>query len=130
MAKPAHPNPAHPSPTQRSPARHIPVQHGDTRIGEQPSLRTSSGRSWLIVGALMTVISVGVLFAVTSQQPLIGFLGAGIIAVLFALMVVVSLVVRHLRARLVTLAVLLAAIAATALAFMFVIAAAEWSVVG
>ncbi len=104
-----------------------PDLHNDTRIGEQPALRTSTGRSWLIVGALMMVISDGLLIALSSRQPLLGFLGAGIVTVLYALMVVVSLLVRHVRVRLVTLAVLLAAMAITALGFVFVITATELS---
>ncbi|HNP16192.1 MAG TPA: hypothetical protein PKI99_07000, partial [Terrimesophilobacter sp.] len=91
------------------------------------ALRTSTGRSWLIVGALMMVICGGILLALSSRQPLIGFLGAGIVAVLYALMVLVSLVVRRQRAKLVTLAALLIAMAATALGFVLVISATEWA---
>lgn len=104
-----------------------PEPRSDPRISEQPALRTSTGRSWLIVGALMMVICGGVLLALSSRQPLIGILGAGIVAVLYALMVVVSLVVRHVRAKLVTLAVLLAAMAATALGLVLVISVTEWA---
>ncbi|MBX3311261.1 MAG: hypothetical protein KF739_12645, partial [Cryobacterium sp.] len=69
----------------------------------------------------------GILLALSSRQPLIGYLGAGIVAVLYALMVLVSLVVRRQRAKLVTLAALLIAMAATALGFVLVISATEWA---
>ncbi|MBN9152051.1 MAG: hypothetical protein J0H56_11635 [Micrococcales bacterium] len=104
-----------------------PGLRGGTGIGDQPALRTSTGRSWLIVGALMMVICGGILLALSSRQPLIGFLGAGIVAVLYALMVLVSVVVRRQRVKLVTLAVLLVAMAATALGFVLVISATEWA---
>lgn len=104
-----------------------PGLHGGTGIGDQSALRTSTGRSWLIVGALMMVICGGILLALSSRQPLIGYLGAGIVAVLYALMVLVSLVVRRQRAKLVTLAALLIAMAATALGFVLVISATEWA---
>ena len=104
--------------------------HNDTRIGEQPALRTSSGRSWLIVGALMVVACGGLLLALSTRQPIAGFVGAGVVVAIYVLMVVAVVAIRHIRARLVTLAVLLAAMAATALGFVLVITAAEWSMLG
>lgn len=104
-----------------------PSLRNDLRVSEQPALRTSTGRSWLIVGALMMVVCGGVLLALSLRQPLVGYLGAGVVVILFALMVVVSLVVRHVRVKLVTLAVLLIAMASTALAFVLAISATEFS---
>lgn len=99
----------------------------DTRIGEQSALRTSTGRSWLIVGALTMVACGGLLLALSSRQPAVGVIGAAVVAALYALMVIVAFAIRNVRARLVTLAVLLAAMAVTALAFVLAITTAEWS---
>lgn len=100
-----------------------------TLMGNQDALRTSSGAIWLIVGAIFVVICGGLLLALNSLQHPVGFIGAGIVAVLYLAMLVVARVVRHQRARLVTLAVLMLAIAAVGLAFVLVISAAEAAVI-
>ncbi len=99
----------------------------DTRIGEQPALRTSSGRSWLIMGALTMVVCGGLLLALSTRQPTTGFVGAAVVAALYVVMVVATLAIRNLRTRLVTLAVLLGAMVLAALVFVLVITTAEWS---
>lgn len=101
----------------------------DTRIGEQPALRTSTGRSWLIMGALMMVATGGLLLALSTRQPSIGFVGAGLVVVLYVFMIAATAFIRATRARLVTLAVLLGLMAATALGFVLAITTAEWSLV-
>lgn len=107
-----------------------PSFRNDTRIGEQPSLRTSRGRSWLIVGAIMAVACGGLLLALSTRQPITGVVGAAIVVAIYVLMVVVTIVIRRMRARLVTLAVLLCAMAAVALGFVLAVNAAEWSALG
>ena len=98
-----------------------------TRMGEQPALRTSRGRSWLLVGALTMVAVGGLLIVLSSRQPVIGFFGAGIVVAIYLVMVVVTIFIRNLRARLVTLAVLLVAMVLVALGFVLAITAAELS---
>lgn len=101
--------------------------HNDTRIGEQPALRSSTGRSWLIIGALTMVASGGLLVVLSSRQVMTGFIGAGVVAAIYVMMIVAALVIRNVRARLVTLAVLLIGMSFTALGFVLAILAAEWS---
>lgn len=105
-----------------------PHLRNDTRIGEQPALRTSSGRSWLVMGALAMVVCGGLLLALSTRQPTMGFVGAGVVVVLYVFMVA-ALAIRNTRARLVTLAALMVAMVATALIFVLVITTAEWSAV-
>jgi hypothetical protein len=65
-----------------------------SRIGLQPALTTSTGRSWLIVGGLFTVIALAVLLPMTWMPPAGVGLGASItVAVLYLAMVVVRLIV-------------------------------------
>lgn len=104
-----------------------PELRSDTRMGEQPALRSSSGRSWLIMGALMMVVCVGVLVFLSSRQPMTGYIGAGVVVVLYAGMVIAAIAIRNLRTRLVALAVLLIGMALTALGFVLAIMLAEWS---
>lgn len=106
-----------------------PELHSSTRMGEQPALRTSRGRSWLLVGALTVVACGGLLLVLSTRQPMTGFVGAGVIVALYICMVIAAIVIRNLRARLVTLAVLLIAMVMTALGFVLAITAAEWSAV-
>lgn len=101
----------------------------DTRIGEQPALRTSSGRIWLIMGAITAAACVGILVVLSTRQPTIGFIGAGVVVALYVAMIVVTLVIRNVRAKLVALAILLVAMGVTALAFVLVILSAEWSAI-
>lgn len=100
-----------------------------TRIGNQPALRTSSGASWLVVGAIFVIICGGLLVALNSLQHPLGLIGAGAILSLYLAMLVTARVVRPRRVRLVTLACLLIAIAVTGLGFVLVINAAEWTAV-
>lgn len=101
----------------------------DTRMGEQPALRTSSGRIWLVMGAITAVACVGILVALSTRQPTIGFIGAGVVVALYVAMMVVALVIRNVRAKLVTLAILLVSMGVTALAFVLVILNAEWAAI-
>lgn len=98
-----------------------------TRIGDQPSLRTSGGAVWLIVGGLLAALSIGLLLALNALQPPAGLIGAVIVFVLYVGMVAVAAVVRARRARLVTLACFMLAMAVIALVFVLAINAAEWS---
>ncbi|MDM4762658.1 hypothetical protein QT381_06525 [Galbitalea sp. SE-J8] len=96
-----------------------------TFLRNQPALTTSSGRSWLIVGALFAVIAAGVLFALAGAPPAGVGLGGGIAVIaLYAAMVVIRLAVpaRRRRLRLGLLAGALLAMAAIGLVCVLVIA--------
>jgi hypothetical protein len=101
-----------------------------TSIREQPSLTTSSGRIWLIVGGLFTVIALAVLIplAVAGFPPrgvaLAGAIAAG---TLYLGMIVVRLTVPAGRLRLGLLAGGLLAIATLSLAAVVIVAAGAWS---
>ncbi|MBB5633470.1 uncharacterized membrane protein YhaH (DUF805 family) [Cryobacterium mesophilum] len=100
-----------------------------TRIGDQPALRTSRGATWLIVGGLLAALSIGLLVALDALQPPVGLIGAAVLFVLYMLMVVAVLAIPVRRAKLVTLAGLMVAMAVVALVFVVAINVAEWSAV-
>ena len=95
-----------------------------TQLRSQPSLTTSTGRSWLIVGGLFTAISLGVLIARTQLPPPGVALWAAIaVATLYSAMVIVRLVVPSSRLRLGLMAAGMLAIALIALVAAIVVAA-------
>ena len=97
-----------------------------TRMRNQPSLTTSTGRSWLILGGLLGAISAGLLIALLPREPA-GVAAAGLTAVLvlYGSMIVVRVTTAPGRLRLGLLATLMIAIAVVALASVLIIAAAE-----
>ena len=96
-----------------------------TRVREQPSLTTSTGAIWLIVGGLFTAIALAVLIPMTALPPRgLALVAAVGIAVLYAGMVVVRLIVPAGRRRLGMLAtgmLLIAAIATVVAAIVMVV---------
>ena len=96
-----------------------------TRVRNQPSLTTSTGRSWLIVGGLFTAIALGVLIPMTQLPPAGVALTAAIVdVILYAGMVAARLLVpaSRLRLRLGLMATALLAIAAVSLGAVFAVA--------
>jgi len=93
-----------------------------TRVTNQPSLTTSQGTVWLVVGGLMAAISVVLLLAL-QQVDSSGIALAAVVAIvlLYLGMVEVRLLVRGLRLRLALMAVCFGLIAAVALAVVMVI---------
>lgn len=105
-------------------------RHADpTRMGDQPALRTSSGAIWLIVGGVLAIGSIVLLLALNALQSPLGLVGAGVILVLYVMMLAVTLLIRSTRPRLVTLATLMITIAVVALGFVYAINATEWAAV-
>lgn len=101
-----------------------------TKMREQPSLTFSTGRIWLVVGGLFTVVALGVLVpqTIAGLPPRGVALTAAIVdVVLYAGMVVVRFVVLvpRLRLRLGLLAIGMLAIAAVSLAAVLVVAYAS-----
>jgi hypothetical protein len=90
-------------------------------VRNQPSLTTSTGRIWLVVGGLFAAIAFVLLVALGRLNSL-GFWAAAIIALLYAVMLLVRAWVVPVRLRLGLLAALMLTMAALALASVFVIA--------
>ena len=103
-----------------------PPPHDPTRLTEQPSLTFSTGRIWLVVGGLFTAIALAVLIAqaVLDLPPHgIPLAAAIVVALLYAGMIVVRLVVpvTRLRRRLGLLAIGMLAIAAVSLTAVLIV---------
>ncbi|WP_166979045.1 hypothetical protein [Paramicrobacterium fandaimingii] len=82
-----------------------------TRMANQPALRTSSGAIWLVVGAVFVVICLVVLIPLVPLGNPAPLVGAVLIVLLYAAMIVVRFAVHSRIARLRALAVLLGLIA-------------------
>jgi hypothetical protein len=92
-----------------------------TRVRNQPSLTTASGTIWLVTGGIMAGIALVVLVWLGSLDSL-GYWAAGIVALLYAGMLLVRAWVVPQRLRLGLLATLMLAIAAVALTGVLTIA--------
>ena len=89
----------------------------------QPTLTTSSGRTWLVVGGLATVLITATMVALWLRLgSTAAMVGAIVTVVLFAAMVVVRFTVDHRRRRLGLLAVIFLAQVLFALAVVVMIA--------
>ena len=97
-----------------------------TLVRNQPSLTTSTGRSWLIVGALFTAISLAVLVPMTVLPPSGVALTAAILDVVFyAGMLAARFTVAPGRRRLGLMAAALLAIAVVSLVAALIVAFAQ-----
>lgn len=97
-----------------------------TLVRNQPSLTTSTGRSWLIVGALFTAISLAVLLPMTALEPRGVALTAAILdVVFFAGMLAARFTTAPGRRRLALMAVALLAIAVAPFAAALIVAFAQ-----
>jgi len=83
-----------------------------TRVRDQPSLTTSTGRSWLILGGLLSFIAVAVLVPLLpANPPGLALIGICSIVACYAGMVIVRVNARPGRRMLGWLAALMIAIA-------------------
>lgn len=99
------------------------------RVRDQPSLTTSSGRSWLILGGLLALIAVIVLVPLLSQKPAgIALFGVCAIVALYAAMVIVRINVRRGRLMLGLLAAFMILIAAVGVLAVGIVAATSGNV--
>ncbi|WP_173924323.1 hypothetical protein [Agromyces sp. Marseille-P2726] len=99
------------------------VRQDPTRMRNQPALTTSSGRSWLIVGGIATVLITGTMVALWWRLgSTAALVGAIVTVVLFGAMVVVRFTVEHRRRRLGLLAVIFLAQVLFALVVVLMIA--------
>ena len=95
-----------------------------TWLRNQPALTTSTGRSWLIVGGLFTLIALGVLIPMTTLPPAgVALVAAIIVASLYLGMLMVRLTVGPGRRRLGLLAAGMLGIAFVALVAAIIVAA-------
>ncbi|WEG07824.1 hypothetical protein PU630_11280 [Microbacterium horticulturae] len=94
-----------------------------TQVTAQPALTGSTGRRWLIWGALLGAVALVVLGLLVQVEPVTALIGCGLVVLLYIAMVVVRVAVRPHRARLLTLAWLLGAMAACALVCVLLVGA-------
>ena len=98
-----------------------------TKLRNQPSLTTSTGRIWLIVGGLFSAIALAVLVPMTTLRPAgVALAGALVVALAYAGMVVVQFTVRPGRRRLGLLASGMLLIAAVSLVCVTWVAASQY----
>jgi len=95
-----------------------------TKVTEQPALTSSTGREWLILGAVLAVVSLAVLLPLSGMHVDVPLAGAGLVLLLLIAMGVARAAIPRRRARLVTLAVLFGLMAVVALAAVLIAAAA------
>ena len=95
----------------------------ENRVTQQPALTTSTGREWLILGALLAAVSLAVLLPLSGMRVDLPLGGAGLVLLLLIGMGVARVALPHRRARLVTLAVLFGLMALVALGSVLVAAA-------
>jgi hypothetical protein len=80
-------------------------------ISDQTALTTSSGRIWLITGAILAAISIGVLIPLIRLNPATAVGGIVAVVVFYTAMFPVRFGIQTLRVRLWTMAILMGLIA-------------------
>jgi uncharacterized membrane protein len=101
-----------------------------TRVRDQPSLTTSTGKSWLILGGLLSLIAVAVLVPLLSQKPAgVALFAICAIVALYAAMVVVRFNATPGRRMLGWLATFMIAIAVIGVVCVGIIAGSSGNVV-
>jgi hypothetical protein len=99
-----------------------------TRLRNQPSLTSSSGTIWLVVGGVFSAIALAFLIPMTQLPPPgVALATACLVVLLYVGMVLVRVLVFPGRRRLGMLAVGMLGIAAVALTGMLIVAGTEWS---
>jgi hypothetical protein len=101
-----------------------------TQVRSQPALTSSTGLIWILLGAVLAAVCIGVLLALVALQPVIAWVGIALVAVLFVAMVVTRFAVRHGRRRLTAMASFFGAMALVTLVCVVTIAGAAWSSLG
>lgn len=99
------------------------------RVRDQPSLTTSSGRSWLILGGLLALIAVAVLVPLLGQNPPgVALIGLCSIVALYAAMVIVRVNAHPGRGMLALLAIFMIGIALVGVTCVGIVAATAGNV--
>ena len=100
------------------------------KVRDQNALTTSTGASWLLVGAILVALCGGLLFAMQWLHPAwAGRAGFVTVIVLYATMVVIRASVRPGRLRLGILAVLMILIPIAFFVFGGIVTATEWGMI-
>jgi hypothetical protein len=100
------------------------------RVRDQPALTTSSGRSWLLLGGILALISFVLLVTMLGAQPAgVALLGICLTVALYAAMVIVRVNMHPGRGMLATLAALMISIAVVGLVCVGIVAATAGQVV-
>ncbi|MEN0083461.1 MAG: hypothetical protein AAGC66_01720 [Leifsonia sp.] len=99
-------------------------QRDQTKVTEQPALTTSTGREWLILGALLAAVSLAVLLPLSGMRVDLPLAGASVVLLLLIAMGVARAAIPRRRARLITLAVLFGLMALVSLATVLIAATA------
>ncbi|HRN28828.1 MAG TPA: hypothetical protein PK781_09445 [Terrimesophilobacter sp.] len=108
--------------------REIPGRENDpTLMRNQPALRSSQGRVWIVAGAIFALISLIVFVPLIATQPVLAWAGILVALGLFAAMIVVRFTVRNHRARMLALATLLLLTAVSGLVIVVLISMSEWA---
>jgi hypothetical protein len=94
-----------------------------TLVRNQPALTSSTGRVWLIVGAVLAAICTAMLLLQIRNSATEAITGACVVVALYAAMVLVRVVTRPGRGRLTVMAALFGAMAAWTLIWLLVIRA-------
>jgi hypothetical protein len=106
------------------------MSNPSSRVRDQNSLTRSNGTSWLVIGALLTTICGGLLFAMQWLRPAwAGLAGFVIVIALYASMVVIRVSVGPGRRRLGILAVLTILIRIAFFVFGGIVTATEWGLI-
>ncbi len=100
-----------------------------TKVGNQPSLRTSSGAIWLVMGGILTAICAGMLAWLSVLNPAVAWTGFAIVLALYLAMIGVRLLVFRQRVRLITLAILFGLILLASLVCVIIINGEEWAAI-
>ncbi|HAM27972.1 MAG TPA: hypothetical protein DCP11_15085 [Microbacteriaceae bacterium] len=99
-----------------------------TKVTNQPSLTTSSGRVWLIVGGLFAAIALAVLIPMlTLGSPGVALFGIVAVSGLYLAMIVARLVTPRGRLRLGLMAAFMILMALVSLACILVVFVNEWN---
>ena len=101
-----------------------------TRMRDQPSLTTSTGKSWLILGGLLALIAVAVMVPLLPQQPPgVALFGICAVVACYAAMIIVRVNARPGKQMLILLMVFMLAIAIIGVGCVGAIAAASGNVI-
>ncbi|MET1016182.1 MAG: hypothetical protein ABWX76_05155 [Leifsonia flava] len=96
------------------------------RVRNQPSLTTSTGLIWLVLGTFLATICVAVLLALVGLEPVTASVGVVVVTVLYVAMIVVRFAVRPGPVRLTSMASLFGAMAVVTLICVVVISGMAW----
>ncbi|SFN49840.1 hypothetical protein [Mycetocola miduiensis] len=101
-----------------------------TRVRSQPALTSSTGMIWILLGAILAAVCIGVLLALVALQPVIAWVGITLVAVLLVAMVVIRFTVRQGPRRLTAMASFFGAMALITLVCVVMIAGTAWASLG